>query len=143
MIPAISAMTVFPNTIQEHFGIPGTLGGMIIDEVTPNSEAKKTVHLDEDTTPAVMIFSERKLSFEIKGKKKSRSNDICNSYPGVQIDSSSLTWITSGISQGFASSYAGRIFVLDAPKVTLKKGELDDYSFTLDAFGYTLPRFAA
>lgn len=143
MTPAISAMTVFPSTVQEHFGIPGTLSGLLIEEISPMSKAKKIIHTDENTTPAVMIFSDRTLSFEIKAKKTFRNVDVCNAYPGVQIDSGSLTWITSGVSQGWASAYAGRIFVVDEPKVGLKKAELDDYSFNLDTFGYSLPRFAS
>ena len=141
--PALSALAVYPVTVQTHFGIPGSLPGMLIESITPNATAKVTAYTDENTNPAVRIYGERVLDFEVKGMKKSRTTDPATAYPGVQIDSSSLSWIDSTISQGQATSLAGRIFILEDPKVELKKAELDSFSFKLVTFGYTLSRFAS
>ena len=144
MSPAISALLVYPSTMEAHFGIPGALDGVLINKVTPNSTATMNLERDENTVPHTMIFGDRELKLDFDCTKASRTADLSQAYPGLQIDNSVMTaYADAGVLQGFPATQSGRIWILTDPKVKLERAKVDTYSFSAIAFGYTMDRFAA
>lgn len=140
-LPALAALAVYPTTIQTHFGIPGTISGLIINSFTPNATASVFEAEDEDTNPSVIIFHTQKLTYEVESLVKTRTADVANAHPGVQITENTVPMLVAGLTQNHPVVASGAYFLIMDPKRSATKGELDKHTFSLRRHGYTLSRY--
>lgn len=136
---ALSALAVYPTSAQTSVGLAGSIHSSLLTEKFDfKFTQKEEIITDENGEEDVAIYSGSAFEVMVTAKLKSRAGTYGQAAPGASnFAASTLPWNSTTFTQGFSTvTGSGVYYIMKDVNRTNTKATLDDFTFSLKAFGW-------